>query len=83
MQGKICFAKLSQPIEKGSDSMPKPKTLRVMVRTFDMNAAGDDPESEKEINFLNRHDRQWLGKHCFWAMHQAKEVQTFPIQEGK
>lgn len=36
---------------------------------------GKQPK-RKVINHNDRDDRQWLGKHCFWAFRNGVEIRT-------
>ena len=38
----------------------------------------EEPESIREINQYSKSDRLWLAKHAWWAMHNKREVSTFP-----
>lgn len=48
-------------------------TVRVITRDLHGNV-----ESVRKIDHENRDDRQWLGKHCYWAMRNGRSVETRP-----
>lgn len=48
--------------------------VRVITRNLDTNET-----DERTINHDDREDRQWLGKHAFWAMRNRHEVVTRPV----
>lgn len=37
-------------------------------------------KSVKTIDHDNAEERQWLGKHCFWAMRSGYSVETRPVE---
>lgn len=50
--------------------------LRVLtVRMSDMEEVDD-----RVIDHNKTADRQWLGKHCFWAFRNGHGVQTSPLE---
>lgn len=51
---------------------------KVRVITRDMKTG---KHSERVIDHDDREQRQWLGKHAFWAMRNHHEVVTFPVIE--
>ena len=54
--------------------------IPVKVITFDPETG--DELSERTIDFARHSDRVWLGKHCFWAMHNGRGVETFPLENS-
>lgn len=56
-------------------------TLPVLVLTYLITKTGERVtlESERRINHADHADRVWLGKHCFWAMRNGREVSTRPV----
>lgn len=52
--------------------------LYIVVETFD--AASGVMFGRTKIDHNNRADRQWLGKHCFWAFRNGRGVRTYPSQ---
>lgn len=53
---------------------PKPLLLRVITKNLET----DEIVGDKIIDHNSVHDRQWLGKHCFWAFRNNHGVQTYP-----
>lgn len=57
--------------------MPKPVRIEVLtMRMSDMKQTG-----YRVIDHNNEEDRQWLGKHCYWAFRNGHGVQTAPLPE--
>jgi len=54
----------------------KKQPLNLRVETW--NVETDECESVKHIDHNNAEDRQWLGKHCFWAFRNGRGVVTRP-----
>ncbi len=52
---------------------------KLLISVLTKNLATDEIESEKTIDHNNREDRQWLGKHCFWAFRNGRGIQTQPV----
>ena len=52
--------------------------LKIRVVTIDL-LDPNNPDQTKEIDHNDHDDRVWLGKHCFWAMRNNREVRTYPI----
>lgn len=38
-----------------------------------------DMESRREIDHNDRESRVWLGRHCYWAFRNGREIRTGPI----
>lgn len=51
---------------------------KVRVITRDMKTG---TSTERVIDHDDREQRQWLGKHAFWAMRNHHEVVTRPVVE--
>lgn len=54
----------------------KRASLEVDVKTVDL---ATQTFTSTRIDFKKSSDRQWLGKHCFWAMHNNHSVITTPV----
>lgn len=51
--------------------------VKIEVRTYkNKSPIGTHPD---KIAYDDESDRRWLGKHCFWAMHDGRKVSTFPL----
>ncbi|HBO5514585.1 hypothetical protein [Pseudomonas aeruginosa] len=53
-------------------------STEVMIRVVTTDLATSQT-SEKVIDHNDREQRQWLGKHCFWAVRNNHSVLTTPI----
>lgn len=42
---------------------------------------GGVTEDIREINFYDYKSRQWLAKHCWWAMHNNRAVTTQAMKD--
>ncbi len=60
--------------------MPAPKIMIhvLTVRMSDMKVVED-----RTINHNSPRDRDWLGKHCYWAFRNGHGVQTSPVESQK
>lgn len=52
------------------------ESLSVKVITRDLQG---NIESVRTIDYEERDDRVWLGKHCYWAMRNGRSVETRPL----
>lgn len=52
--------------------------LPLVVETFDLSTG--ETTGRTRIDHNNRDDRQWLGKHCFWAFRNGRGVRTYPAR---
>jgi len=53
-------------------------TTQVKVTTTDL------ASNEQQVRYIDHNipeDRQWLGKHAFWAMRNGASVLTEPVQD--
>lgn len=51
--------------------------LKVQVNTYDL--LSGELESTKVVNHNSKEDRQWMGKHCYWAFRNNKRIETYPV----
>lgn len=54
---------------------------RVMIEVETYEGDNEEPESVRTIDHNDTIHRQWLGKHCFWALRNNRTVVTTPIKE--
>jgi len=59
-----------------SSEKSKYEKLPVIVRTISLD---DTIESTKEIDYNNPNHRDWLKKHCFWALNNKRMIETSKI----
>lgn len=55
------------------------KLLELVVLTKDMKSGS--VETRRVIDYNNRAHRLWLSKHCFWAFHNNRAVETFALAD--
>lgn len=56
--------------------MAQNKTLPLRVLT--MNMKTEEITDDRVIDHNSKKDREWLGRHCFWAFRNNHGVQTSP-----
>lgn len=51
--------------------------MKIIVTTFPISDP-ENPETEQEINFTVRRDRDWLFGHITWALNHQRGVEVTP-----
>ena len=65
--------------EQKTPKTPK-AVVAVVVRTYYPDGT---TQSARLIDHNYKPHRDWLGKHCFWAMREGLAVATSPVQKGE
>jgi len=55
--------------------------MRVMIEVETYDGDSDEAESVRTIDHNDTLHRQWLAKHCWWALRNNRTVVTTPIKE--
>lgn len=54
--------------------------LNTVVETTDLGTGV--LENRRVIDHNDRESRQWLGRHCYWAMRNGRKVTTYPATDA-
>ena len=65
--------------EQKTPKTPK-AVVAVVVRTYYPDGT---TQSARLIDHNYKPHREWLGKHCYWAMREGLAVATAPVQKGE